>query len=195
MARYSFSGTIPPKSEDKIRHYKERFRKIATTIVLDKDENLWWSGVQWHRSWHRGNEMMPLPISLIAVFLGTGTVLPKSFTGAFLSNSRLDVREVRKAKSLRTFYRYIFEWSTVRNTEKNGQSWWLAVICRKQSAFDMLFYLTVVSIFLKTCVKDHEDSSSRLQERRIWLVCIEALNLLEVFVKISVYFNELASNF
>ena len=53
--------------------------------------------------------MMPLPISLIAVFLGTGTVLPKSFTGAFLSNSRLDVREVRKAKSLRTFYRYIFE--------------------------------------------------------------------------------------
>ena len=40
VARYSFSGSIPPKSEDKIRHYKQRFRKIATTIVLDKDKNL-----------------------------------------------------------------------------------------------------------------------------------------------------------
>ena len=36
---------------------------------------------------------------------------------------------------------------------------------------------SVVSIFLKTCVKDHGGSSSRLLERRVLLVCIEALFL------------------
>ena len=41
----------------------------------------------------------------------------------------------------------------------------------------MQFHLVVVSIFLKTCVKDHVDSSSRLLERRVLLVCIEALLL------------------
>ena len=46
----------------------------------------------------------------------------------------------------------------VRNTIENGQSWYLVVICRKRSAFDMQFHLIVVSIFLKTCVKDHGDS-------------------------------------
>ena len=56
----------------------------------------------------------------------------------------------------------------VRNTVKNGQSWCSAVICRKRSAFDMQFHLIVVSIFLKTCVKDHADSSSRLLERRVY---------------------------
>ena len=72
-------------------------------------------------------------------FSALGTVLPKSFTGAFSSNSRLDVREVY-AKSVRAFS------------------------------------VTVVSIFLKTCVKDHADSSSRLVERskerkrkKLWL--------------------------
>ena len=39
-ARYSFSGSIPPKFEHKLRRHKQRFGKIATTIVLDKDENL-----------------------------------------------------------------------------------------------------------------------------------------------------------
>ena len=68
----------------------------------------------------------------------------------------------------------------VRNTVKNGRSWCSAVICRKRSAFDMQFHLIVVSIFLKTCVKDQGDSSSRLLERRVQLVCIEAL-LLAVF--------------
>ena len=37
----------------------------------------------------------------------------------------------------------------VINTVKNGQSLCSAVICRKQSAFDMQFHLIVVSIFLK----------------------------------------------
>ena len=43
MARYSFSGSIPPKVEhEKLRRHtdKQRFGKIATTIVLDKDEHL-----------------------------------------------------------------------------------------------------------------------------------------------------------
>ena len=43
----------------------------------------------------------------------------------------------------------------VRNTVKNEQSLCSAVICRKRSAFDMQFHLIVVSLFLKTCVKDH----------------------------------------
>ena len=40
VARYSFSGSIPPKFEHKLRHHKESFGKIAITVVLDKDENL-----------------------------------------------------------------------------------------------------------------------------------------------------------
>ena len=40
VARYSFSGSIPPKFERKLRRHKQRFEKINTTVVLDKDENL-----------------------------------------------------------------------------------------------------------------------------------------------------------
>ena len=40
VARYSYSGPIPPKFEDKMRRHKQSFGKIATTVVLDKDENL-----------------------------------------------------------------------------------------------------------------------------------------------------------
>ena len=40
VARYSFSGPIPPKSEHKLRRHKQSFGKIASTDVLDKDENL-----------------------------------------------------------------------------------------------------------------------------------------------------------
>ena len=40
VARYSFSRPIPPKFEHKLRHHKQSFGKIATTVVLDKDENL-----------------------------------------------------------------------------------------------------------------------------------------------------------
>ena len=43
---------------------------------------------------------------------------------------------------------------TVRNTIKAGQSWSSAVICRNRSDFEMQFRLIVVSILLKTCVKD-----------------------------------------
>ena len=40
VARYSFSGPITPKFEHKLRHHKQSFEKIATTVVSDKDENL-----------------------------------------------------------------------------------------------------------------------------------------------------------
>ena len=40
VARYSFSGSLPPKFEHKLRRHKQRFGKIATTVDLDKDENL-----------------------------------------------------------------------------------------------------------------------------------------------------------
>ena len=40
VARYSFSGPITLKFEHKLRRHKQRFGKIATTVVLDEDENL-----------------------------------------------------------------------------------------------------------------------------------------------------------
>ena len=76
VARYSFSRSIPPKFERKLRRLKRRFGKIDTTVVLDKEENWLWSGLQWHRSCH-SNEMTPLPILLAAVFLDTGNCSSK----------------------------------------------------------------------------------------------------------------------
>ena len=40
VARYSFSKSIPPKFERKLRRHKQRFGKIDTTVVLDKVCNL-----------------------------------------------------------------------------------------------------------------------------------------------------------
>ena len=40
VARYRFPGPIPPKFEHKLRRHKQSFGKIATTGVLDDDENL-----------------------------------------------------------------------------------------------------------------------------------------------------------
>ena len=40
MAQYNYSGSVPHKSEHKLRCYKHRFGEIASTVVLDKDENL-----------------------------------------------------------------------------------------------------------------------------------------------------------
>ena len=40
VARCSFSGSIPPKFEHKLRRHKQSLGKIASTVVLDKDENL-----------------------------------------------------------------------------------------------------------------------------------------------------------
>ena len=46
VTRYSFLGSIPPKFEHKLRRHKQIFGKIATTVVLDKDDNLLSSGLQ-----------------------------------------------------------------------------------------------------------------------------------------------------
>ena len=40
VARYTFSRSIPPKFDRKLRRHKQRFGKIDTTVVLDKGENL-----------------------------------------------------------------------------------------------------------------------------------------------------------
>ena len=93
VARYSFSGPIPPKFEHKLRRHKQSVGKIATTVVLDEDKNLLWSRLQRHQSCH-SNELTLLPILLAEYISALGTVLQKSFTGVFSSNSRLDVREV-----------------------------------------------------------------------------------------------------
>ena len=61
--------------------------------------------VQRNRSCH-SNEMTLLPILHAAIYISTlGTILSKSFTGAFSSNSGFDVREVY-AKSVRALSRY-----------------------------------------------------------------------------------------
>ena len=39
VARYSFSRSIPPKFERKLRRHKQGLGKIDTSVVLDKDEN------------------------------------------------------------------------------------------------------------------------------------------------------------
>ena len=40
VVRYSFSGPKTPKYEHNLRRHKQSFGKIATTVVLDEDENL-----------------------------------------------------------------------------------------------------------------------------------------------------------
>ena len=77
----SLSGSIPPKLEHKLRHDKQRFGKIATTVVSEKDENLLLR-LQWHRSCH-SSEMTLLPISIAAVVLGTGNCSSKIVYGSF----------------------------------------------------------------------------------------------------------------
>ena len=82
VVRYSFKGPIPLKFEHKLRRHKQSFGKIATTVVLDEDENLLWSGLQRHQSCH-SNEMTLLPILLAAVYLGTGNCSSKIIYGSF----------------------------------------------------------------------------------------------------------------
>ena len=91
VAQYSFSGSIPPKFEHKLPCQKQRFGKIATIILLDRS------------NYDQGYNDIAVIIAtkwcyylfyLQQYFLALGTVLPKSFTGAFSSNSRLNVREV-----------------------------------------------------------------------------------------------------
>ena len=82
VARYSFSGSIPPKFEQKLSRHKQRFGKIATTVVSDKDENLLWLRLQWDQSCH-SSKMALLSSLLAAVYLGTGNCSSKIIYGSF----------------------------------------------------------------------------------------------------------------
>ena len=174
-----FQGQYLPRLSINYVAKKQSFGKIATTVVLDEDEKLLWSGLQRHRSCH-SNEMTLLPILLAAVYLGTGNCSSKIVHGSFFLQwppwCSWSLNEICKSV-IDIFWDKDY---VVRNTVKNGQSWCSAVIWKKRSAFDMQFHPIVVSVSLKTCVKNRGDSSSRLLERRVCLVCIEAL-LLAVF--------------
>ena len=67
---------LPISALLKLHRHKQRFGKIATTVVLDKDENLLRSGLQRHRSCH-SNKMMQLPILVAGVYLGSGNCSSK----------------------------------------------------------------------------------------------------------------------
>ena len=82
VARYSFSGPIPPKFEHKLRRHKQSFGKIATTVVLDEDGNLLWSGLQRHRSCH-SNEMTLIAILRATVYLDTRNCSSKIIRESF----------------------------------------------------------------------------------------------------------------
>ena len=41
VARYSFSGPIPPKFENKLRRHKQSFGKIATTVIFFVESLVW----------------------------------------------------------------------------------------------------------------------------------------------------------
>ena len=64
------------------------------------------------------------------------------------------------------------------------------VICGKRSAIPPI----VVSIFLKTCVKDHGDSFRRLLARKKDWLSIYWGALVSGFVNVLVYFNKQANN-
>ena len=56
--------------------------------------------------------------------------------------------------------------------------------------FYVQFHFIVVPTFLKTCVKDHGDSSSRLLERIKDLISMHIGALVSGFVNILVLFNK-----
>ena len=92
--------------------------------------------------------------------------LTKLFTGAFFSNTvaSMFVKFKQNLKSvIEIFCNEVF---IIRNTVRKGKSLFLAVICRKRSAFDLQSHLIVVLIFLKTCVKDRGESSAWLLESK-----------------------------
>ena len=146
--RLSFSGSIPPKFEHKLRRHYQRFGKITTTDVLDKYENLLWTGLQRHRSC-QSKEMGAIFCNLFTcsrIFLGTGNSPSKIFHGNVFLRSLLDVRK----SVIEIFWGEVF---MIRNTVKTGRSWCSAVTCRKRRAFGMKFHFMVASIFLKPYVK------------------------------------------
>ena len=77
-----FQGQYLPSLSINYVAINKVFGKIATTVVLEEDENLFLSGLQRHRSCH-SNEMTLFPILLAAVYLGTGNCSSKIIHGSF----------------------------------------------------------------------------------------------------------------
>ena len=77
-----FQGQYRPSLSINYVTINKVLEKLPPTVVLDKDENLLWSGLQWHRSCH-SNEMTLLPILLTEVFLGTENCSSKIIHGSF----------------------------------------------------------------------------------------------------------------
>ena len=105
-------------------------------------------------------ELKSLSILLADVFLRVpGVFFFSRWPGGACSfNTCLNVREVW-AKSLRAISRY----SGIKVlwlVKRNGQSWCSADIWRKRRAFETQFHNIIVSIFIKTVVKDHGDTFS-----------------------------------
>ena len=82
VARWGFSGPIPSKFRYKLRSPLTNSWKTYHRAALDKDENLFWSRLQWHRSCY-SKEMTPFSFLLAAVFTGTGNSSPKNVLGSF----------------------------------------------------------------------------------------------------------------
>ena len=120
MARYSFSGWIPAKFEHKLRRHKQSFGKIATTVVLDKDENLSWSGLQRHRSCH-SNEMTVLPVLLAAVYLGAGNCSSKIVTEQGRDHCWINNVEVAWRPQSPQFLRHMRGYSQVYSSKRRDR--------------------------------------------------------------------------
>ena len=104
-------------------------------------------------------------------------IVHRSFFLQQLPRCSWSLRKIYESERLQDSLRWQALLRLERNIVKTWQSWCSAVIYRKhwQSAFELKFRLILFLFFLKTCVKDHGNSFSRLLEKRIWIVCIEAL--------------------
>ena len=65
----------------------------------------------------------------------------------------------------------------------------MAVICNKESAFEMQFHLIIVSIFLKRCVKYHGEGKKPIAIKKD-LISMYRGALVSGFVKNLVHLNE-----
>ena len=137
--------------------------------------------------------MTPLPILLVAVFLGTGTCSSKIVHGSFFLQY-----PPRLSWSLSEIYVSVIEifWNEVFmvwNVVKSGQSWRSTVMepglyLWKRSAIPTHSFF---NLFLKKeSVKDHGDSFSRLLVRKKDLISIYWGALVSGFSNILVYFNK-----
>ena len=129
-------------------------------------------------------------------YFSVATVVPKSITGAFSSNSRLDVREV-KTESVSTLSRYFGMkfLSLEKRLKRKILMFELAVIWRKRTAFDTQFHLIVVSIFLKIVWKVMEIALTNCYWTKKDVISMYHGALVSGFANISVYFNKLMNNF